>query len=225
MNAMETEAAAKAMDSLTNFEAVKVSSFPLFLFYLLNMDYLSTSITKKWKQRDTINTFRNMMSPLWRLQYVYLNRLLLLTPGFSFQFLEQFVDAQLWTECNLLSCFDGYHDPCVSGSRSRFENILYSYVYIHLYFFCIEGTLTIGDVVMVNGLLFQLSIPLNFLVGIWLGWINAYFQLVTYQGTVYRELRQSLVTSPLLSDPPFCPNTRSVYLDWYGDHVRNTESQ
>lgn len=135
MNAMETEAAAKAMDSLTNFEAVKVSSFPLFLFYLLNMDYLSTSITKKWKQRDTINTFRNMMSPLWRLQYVCLNRLLLLTPGFSFQFLEQFVDAQLWTECNLLSCFDGYHDPCVSGSRSRFENILYSYVYIHLYFF------------------------------------------------------------------------------------------
>lgn len=78
------------------------------------------------------------------------------------------------------------------------------------------GSMTVGDLVMINQLVFQLSLPLNFL-----GKRLPYFakaQANRITGTVYRELRQSLIDMDTMfslqnselkikvsQEFPFCP--------------------
>lgn len=89
------------------------------------------------------------------------------------------------SECNRLdSHLKDYEDAALKTSSSLCylnvgQNAIFSLALSSvMYMACgdiANGVLSIGDLVMVNGLIFQLSLPLNFL------------------GSVYRELRQSIV--------------------------------
>lgn len=118
MNAEENRASGKAMDSLLNYETVKLFN---------NVDHEVVRYDKS---------------------------------------LEGFQKASILTQSSLSLLNAG-------------QNVIFSAGLTAMMFLCSqaisEGTATVGDLVLVNGLLFQLSVPLFFV------------------GMVYRELRQALV--------------------------------
>lgn len=118
MNAADTAASSRAIDSLLNFETVK---------YFGNEQHEAQQYAK---------------------------------------YLKQYGNAHVKTQGSL--SFLNFGQNAIFSAALATIMVMTSH---HI----VEGTMTIGDLVMVNGLLFQLSLPLNFL------------------GTVYREVQQSLI--------------------------------
>lgn len=148
-----------------SFAAVAAATVATYTIFTFGTTHWRTRFRKEMNRADTAASSKAIDSLLNFETVKYFGNEEHETQQYA-QFLKQYGNAHVKTQSSLslLNC----------GQNVIFSTALTTIMLMtgnHI----AAGTMTIGDLVMVNGLLFQLSLPLNFL------------------GSVYREIQQSLI--------------------------------
>lgn len=147
------------------FAGVAATSVGLYTLFTFGTTHWRTRFRKQMNQADTAASSRAIDSLLNYETVKYFGNEEHETKKYS-HFLKQYGNAHVKTQASL--SFLNF------GQNAIFSTALTAIMLMTSHHIT-EGSMTIGDLVMVNGMLFQLSLPLNFL------------------GTVYREVHQSLI--------------------------------
>ncbi|KAI0562481.1 ATP-binding cassette transporter subfamily B member 9 group ATM protein PpABCB9 [Gracilaria domingensis] len=147
------------------FAGVAASTVGLYTIFTFGTTHWRTRFRKEMNQADTAASSRAIDSLLNYETVKYFGNEDHETEKYA-QFLRQYGNAHVKTQASL--SFLNF------GQNAIFSTALTTIMLMTSHHIA-QGSMTIGDLVMVNGMLFQLSLPLNFL------------------GTVYREVQQSLI--------------------------------
>lgn len=147
------------------FAGVAATSVGLYTLFTFGTTHWRIRFRKEMNQADTAASSRAIDSLLNYETVKYFGNEEHEAKKYS-RFLKQYGNAHVKTQASL--SFLNFGQNAIFSTALTVVMLMTSH---HI----TEGSMTIGDLVMVNGMLFQLSLPLNFL------------------GTVYREVHQSLI--------------------------------